>query len=708
MEKNFLKIKIFFLLAAFLFWPFFASAYQGTPKSVFPKIADYFTKWVLNEGDVEDLSKWDVLLLDPQTQENSPNILREIRRKNPQVIILARMAVEEINDSTDNTIGYKGGSVRNDLLSQLDESWFLRDKSGNKLSFWPGTTLMNLTGGSGIARGQRWNEFLPQFVSSRIISTGLWDGVFYDNVWPTISWFNNGNLDVAGSGVLKTKAQIDRDWLEGNKKLLDKTRQLLGNNYLVVANGRASDSYQPYLNGIMLENFPSSYEADGTWAGSIKAYLNDKNFVEPKMTIINANTNNTWNMENYRKLRFSLGSALLSNGYFSFDFGDQYHEQTWWYDEYEAALGEAVSAPVNILDKNNKIYKKGLWRRDFANGIVVVNSTDENKNYVFTDEVFTKINGTQDRSVNNGAKINMVSLMGQDAVVLLGDLNSRKVPAAAAVSAGKTEEKPAEKKENIIKGGVFDNGSFVRVFNRNGDQVRSGFFSYDEKYPGGAQILSADINNDGIYETLVNSNGTVTLYRAGRILKSFKPFDGKFKGDISLSVADLDGNGSKEIIIGAGAGGGPQVRIFNRDGRLLTGGFFAYDRNFRGGVNVAAIDLNGDGTNEIITGAGIGGGPQVRIFDRNGKVLGGFFAYDKNSRSGVSVAVGNLSGAAEKQIITGSGPGSRPQVRIWNKSGKLVSEFLAYDENMRSGLSMSAADMNGDGIDEILSGSLSY
>jgi hypothetical protein len=718
MNNNFLKIKIFLTAAAFLFWPFFAFAYQGAPQTAFPKLANYYTKWALNESDVAQLSKWNVLILDPQTQENSSNILREIRQKNPSIIILARVAAEEINTSPDNTVGYSGGSVRNDLLEQLGDGWYLRDKSGKKLSFWQGTLLMNLTNGSGLVNGQRWNDFLPQFVNSRILSTGLWDGVFYDNVWPNISWFNGANIDVNNSGQLVAPANIDKAWLAGNEELLSKSQALFGSKYLVVANGHDCPQYEPTLNGIMMENFPPPWEGGGSWASAMKTYFDNKGFLNPYVGVINGNTGNTWAPDNYHKMRFYLGSTLLGDAYFSFDYGDQNHQQAWWYDEYQIALGKAVDLPVNILDKNNKTYKNGLWRRDFENGIVVVNSTNQTQNYAFTDEVFSKISGTQDSIVNNGSRVNFVSIAAQDSVVLMGDLSSRKIPAAASAAAVSSNTGSAAKPapavssnkttENIVSGGVYVNGAFYRSFDLSGQQTRNGFFAYNPGYSNGSQIIYVDINNDKVNETLVNVKGVISIYRSGKSLTTFKPFDVKYNGNISMTAADLNGDGQKEIVVGAGKGDVPQIKIFSYDGKLLSAGFLAYDRNFRGGVNVAAIDYNNDGKDEIVTGAGVGGGPQVRIFNKDGKVLSSFFAYNQNSRTGVSVAAGDIKGDGNKQIITGSGPGSLPEVRIWDKFGKLVSQFLAYDKTMTSGITVGSSDIDKNGKSEILVGNTAY
>jgi hypothetical protein len=70
----------------------------------------------------------------------------------------------------------------------------------------------------------------------------------------------------------------------------------------------------------------------------------------------------------------------------------------------------------------------------------------------------------------------------------------------------------------------------------------------------------------------------------------------------------------------------------------LVNGFYAYDPAFAGGVRVAVGDVNGDGIPDIITGAGPGGGPEVRAFDATSlRPLADFFAYDPSYTGGVYV-----------------------------------------------------------------------
>src|SRR5205807_1367131 len=76
--------------------------------------------------------------------------------------------------------------------------------------------------------------------------------------------------------------------------------------------------------------------------------------------------------------------------------------------------------------------------------------------------------------------------------------------------------------------------------------------------------------------------------------------------------------------IGSGPGGPPLVKVYNPDGSPRFS-FNAYDASFQGGVSVAVGDVNGDGTPDIITGSGPGGGPHIKVFDGvTGQVIASF------------------------------------------------------------------------------------
>ncbi|MBI5071356.1 S8 family serine peptidase [Candidatus Falkowbacteria bacterium] len=183
-------------------------------------------------------------------------------------------------------------------------------------------------------------------------------------------------------------------------------------------------------------------------------------------------------------------------------------------------------------------------------------------------------------------------------------------------------------------------------------------------------------------------------------LKSFLAYTTSFLGGVSLASGDLNGDGAGEIITGAGPGGGPHVRIFRQDGTPVSG-FMAYITTFRGGVNVAAGDVDGDGKSEIITGAGPGGGPHVRIFRQDGTPIGGFMAFPTTFRGGVNVAAGDVDGDGKADIIVAPGNGLEPMVKVFDSRGNLNTQFLAFEKEYKNGLRVAAGDTDGDQIAEI-------
>jgi len=171
---------------------------------------------------------------------------------------------------------------------------------------------------------------------------------------------------------------------------------------------------------------------------------------------------------------------------------------------------------------------------------------------------------------------------------------------------------------------------------------------------------------------------------------SFAALPRAVTGGGSIAAGDVDGDGQDEIIVGAGPGAQPYVNIFETDGTKIRA-FLAYPWSFQGGVHVAVGDLNGDGRDEIVTSPGPGMAPIVRIFDARGvRVLKeDAFAYAETFQGGVHVAVGDLNGDGRDEIVTSPGPSGGPHIRVWDGTmSNLSQDFFAFDASMRDGTSV--------------------
>ncbi len=242
-----------------------------------------------------------------------------------------------------------------------------------------------------------------------------------------------------------------------------------------------------------------------------------------------------------------------------------------------------------------------------------------------------------------------------------------------------------------------DGSAHVRIFEMDG-AVLDQFFAYDTKMRAGMFVATGDVDGDGTEEIALTTDtgGTGELLivtRSGEVKHRFFPF-GQTSVSLRVALGDVNGDGVDEVIVGRGAGTRSDVAVFSPDGNALST-MLAYAPTYDRGIFVASGDLDGDGDDEIVTGTDNGGGPQVQIFDGKGKLLGTFFAYDRAFRGGVRVAIGTLStekGAAAS-IITSAGPGGGPHVRVYNGYAKLIGAFFAGETTDRQGINVSASSL---------------
>jgi hypothetical protein len=192
----------------------------------------------------------------------------------------------------------------------------------------------------------------------------------------------------------------------------------------------------------------------------------------------------------------------------------------------------------------------------------------------------------------------------------------------------------------------------------------------------------------------------------GQTVLDFLAFDPSFTGGVSVAMGDINGDGVADVIVGAGTGS--EVRVFDGKTTAMLFDFFAFGPGFTGGVSVAAGPLLEDGgIPDIIVGAGPGALPEVKAFSGiDGSPLRDFYAYDTAFVGGVTVAAGNVNGSSVDDIITGTVHGA-PHVKVFDGltgDSTILFSFFAYDPNYIGGVNVAAVDMNGDGKADIITG----
>lgn len=222
---------------------------------------------------------------------------------------------------------------------------------------------------------------------------------------------------------------------------------------------------------------------------------------------------------------------------------------------------------------------------------------------------------------------------------------------------------------------------------------------YNYKY----KIDTGDMDGDGNQEIIIsktNWQGTqILIYdKKWNLLKTFNL---EYTQPIDIALGDLYNTKREKIIIGTPINQKPEVLIYDLSGKLLHR-FLVYDEKFKGGVSVAVGDVDGDYNQEIITAPANNGGPHIRIFDKNGGLKGQFFAGNEEFRGGLNIDAGNLNKDRKEEIAITPRGNSMPYILIYDISGKLLSSFLTYNENFKKEIDVKIADINSDYKNDII------
>lgn len=263
-------------------------------------------------------------------------------------------------------------------------------------------------------------------------------------------------------------------------------------------------------------------------------------------------------------------------------------------------------------------------------------------------------------------------------------------------------------------------GPQVRVFDRQGNLLTS-FFAYNKDLRGEFNAITADVDGDG-YKEIITYPGQEfgpqvrAFDHRGKFINDFFAYQKTFRGGVSVSAADVDGDSKAELIIRPQDEGGSNIRIYKYNATSkafdLLDWEMAYQSSFRGKLNLITSDIDGNSAAEIIIAPAELGGPNVRVYKYNFstekiELLDWFMAYQEGYRNGVNIAAADVNGDNLKEIVTAPAGYGGPNVRVFQyntATGKfsLLNWFWAYQQSYKGGVNVKLADIDGDNKVDIL------
>ncbi|MFA6272380.1 MAG: putative glycoside hydrolase [Patescibacteria group bacterium] len=403
----------------------------------YPKISELWWGNLPTTSEVEYLSRYDMVNFS-KAAIGVPDVIRQIKEANPNAAVLLYK----------DAIGYQdySGVAFKTFNDRLNPSLRLQSSES------PGTYCYNPSFPSNLIYNLNvispYTDISAEHMEKDIFDRlNYFDGIWWDVVGPSF-WFLYDYVENPGvyeqycdfdfDGIdedLNNSADLDKAtqiWNEGMHAQMQKNRERLGQDMLTVGNGNAV--YHGDYNGNLWERVfqpstltyyfdPANTRGFEYWEeNSLAPHLNDNLF---------ENANLQGSTSYYRYHRYGLAASLMTGIYYNPQSPDGNRSQS-WFDEYwvdfetgqptdDYAVGRGY---LGLPTTDYAQVQSGIYRRDFENGIVLLNNTiaTSTVNLGGTYRYIDATEGGQDPAANPGGETDSVTLSMYDGRILLNPL----------------------------------------------------------------------------------------------------------------------------------------------------------------------------------------------------------------------------------------------------------------------------------------------
>ncbi len=271
-----------------------------------------------------------------------------------------------------------------------------------------------------------------------------------------------------------------------------------------------------------------------------------------------------------------------------------------------------------------------------------------------------------------------------------------------SVASGKVWKNADDPRAAVIVGAAQGMQPQVKIYTSDG-KLKKSFYAYEKTFLGGVRVAACDLNGDGVDEILTapgpgyrpyirefNASGKQVLW------KQIWALDGKTKNGLNIACGDLNGDSKAEIIAASDVGSGHMTIHQGKGSRI--GNTWPFGRAWRGGIVLSTVDNRGTGRVDIAAATQTGAA-QIRLLNEHGKRVGPtILPYAAGTKNGVLISAGDVNGDRIGELIVSQLNGTTSRIRMYGQAGaQLLANFLAYPNTVAGGARTAVGDVEASG-----------